>query len=147
MRLTFVVLCHLQKHFGAHGKSPLDFDLILFPIHVKKSHWVLGAIDTQEKVIQWYDSLRDKSDVADSSEFCNLIVAWLEDQHRLNSQTFAKAGKALHTHTVCTLSLSDSQTVFYPTIHQNGERVAFAFARSKPTASTAVYLSWPLHPA
>ena len=70
-----------QKHFAPHGNSLFDFELILFPINVKRNHWVLGAIDMQQKIIGWYDSKRGSADVADSNHFGKLIVRWLESQY------------------------------------------------------------------
>jgi sentrin-specific protease 1 len=49
------------KRWGQVGKSILDMDLIVIPVH-QVVHWVVATIDMREREVVYYDSLKRTDD-------------------------------------------------------------------------------------
>jgi hypothetical protein len=51
----------------------LEFDRILFPVHVSGDHWTLGCIDMNKHLVEFYDSLGK----CPPAGFYDLVKRWL----------------------------------------------------------------------
>ena len=52
-------------------------ETFVFPIHYKKSHWLLAIADTKCKVLVIFDSIRNYATKDEKTEILDLIFSWL----------------------------------------------------------------------
>ena len=70
------------RKYGYTQKYLSDFDIVVFPVHITRDHWVCGLIDFKRKRIECYDSLNLKD-----TDYFVIIRQYLADEfkHKLGA--------------------------------------------------------------